>query len=341
MSDGTGTSFASDNTAGAHPSVVEALVDAAAGHAGAYGDDPWTERAVALLREMFGAQTEPFLVTTGTAANTLALDQVTRPHHCVICPATAHIAVDECGAPERYAGVKLVTVETEHGKLRPDDVLARLTGVGDEHRVQPRVVSISQASEYGTVYSADEVAALAELAHAHGLLLHVDGARLANAAAALAVPARALTTDAGADVLTLGLTKTGALLAEAVVFLRPGLAGEFAYARKQGMQLVSKMRFVGAQVEALLQGGLWLELAAHANAMARELAEKVDGAIEIAHPVEANAVFARVPLDREDALRAAGALHLWDDGLVRWMTAWDTTPDEVERFANRVRTAVG
>ena len=209
---------------------------------------------MALLRETFGSEAQPFLVTTGTAANTLALDQVTRPHHCVICPETAHIAVDECGAPERYAGVKLVTVPTEHGKLRPDDVLSRLTDVGDEHRVQPRVVSISQASERGTVYTPDEVAALAELAHAHGLLLHVDGARLANAAAALGVPARAFTTDAGADVLTLGLTKTGALLAEAVVFLRPGLADEFAYARKQGMQLVSKMRFVGAQVEALLQG---------------------------------------------------------------------------------------
>lgn len=341
MSDGTGTSFASDNTAGAHPAVVAALVDAAAGHAGAYGDDAWTARAVALLRETFGVETQPFLVTTGTAANTLALDQVTRPHHCVICPSTAHIAVDECGAPERYAGVKLVTVPTEHGKLRPDDVLARLTGIGDEHRVQPRVVSISQASECGTVYTPDEVAALAELAHAHGLLLHVDGARLANAAAALGVPARALTTDAGVDVLTLGLTKTGAMLAEAVVFLRPGLADEFAYARKQGMQLVSKMRFVGAQVGALLQGGLWLELAAHANAMARQLAGSVRDVVEIVHPVEANAVFARVPPGREDALRAAGALHAWDEGLVRWMTAWDTTPSEVGRFADRVRAAVG
>ncbi len=341
MSDGTGTSFASDNTAGAHPAVVAALVDAAAGHAGAYGDDSWTERAVALLRETFGAQTEPFLVTTGTAANTLALDQLTRPHQCVICPETAHIAVDECGAPERYAGVKLVTLPTEHGKLRPDDVLARLTGVGDEHRVQPRVVSISQANERGTVYTPAEVAALAEVAHAHDLLLHVDGARLGNAAAALGVPARALTTDAGADVLTLGLTKTGALLAEAIVFLRPGLAGEFAYARKQGMQLVSKMRFLGAQVEALLRGGLWLELAAHANAMARELAARVDDVVEIVHPVEANAVFARVPPGRSDAIHAAGALHAWDDGLVRWMTAWDTTPDEVERFADRVRATMG
>jgi threonine aldolase len=337
----TGTSFASDNTAGAHPAVVAALVEAAAGHAGAYGDDPWTERAVALLRETFGVQAEPFLVTTGTAANTLALDQVTRPHHCVICPSTAHIAVDECGAPERHAGVKLVTVPTEDGKLRPADVLARLTGVGDEHRVQPRVVSISQASERGTVYTPDEVTALAEVAHAHGLLLHVDGARLANAAAALGVPARALTTDAGVDVVTLGLTKTGALLAEAVVFLRPELAEEFAFARKQGMQLVSKMRFVGAQVEALLRGGLWLELAAHANAMARDLAGSVADLVDVVHPVEANAVFVRVPPGREGALRAAGALHAWDDGLVRWMTAWDTTADEVERFADRVRVAVG
>lgn len=336
----SGTSFASDTTAGAHPAVVRALAEAADGHADAYGADPWTARAHGLLREVFGEHAEPFLVTTGTAANTLALAQVARPHHAVVCPATAHIAVDECGAPERFAGVKLVTVDTEHGKLRPDDLLSRLGGIGDEHRVQPRVVSISQATELGTVYQRSEVEALAEVAHANGLLLHVDGARLANAVASLGVSPRALTSDAGVDVVTVGLTKTGALLAEAVVFLRPGLADEFAYVRKQGMQLVAKQRVVAAQVEALLRGDLWLELATHANAMARALAEGIFDVIDVVHPVEANAVFVRVPPGYEDALRTIGALHPWDDGLVRWMTAWDTTPEEVESFAGEVQRAL-
>jgi threonine aldolase len=336
----TGTSFASDTTAGAHPAVVRALAEAAEGHAAAYGADPWTARAHSLLRELFGEHTEPFLVTTGTAANTLALAQVTRPHHAVVCPSTAHIAVDECGAPERYAGVKLVTVDTAHGKLRPEDVLTRLVGIGDEHRVQPRVVSISQATERGTVYEPGEVEALAAVAHANGLLLHVDGARLANAAASLGVAPRALTSEAGADVVTVGLTKTGALLAEAVVFLRPGLADEFAYARKQGMQLVAKQRVVAAQVEALLRGDLWLELAAHANAMAAALADRVADVIDVVHPVETNAVFARMPPGSEDALRAVGALCPWDDGLVRWMTAWDTTEQEIEVFAREVQRAL-
>lgn len=334
------TSFVSDNTAGAHPAVVDAVTRAARGHAAPYGDDAWTERAHELLRDAFGADAVPFLVTTGTAANVLALDQVTRPHHAVICPASAHIAVDECGSPERYAGVKLVTVATANGKLVPDDVRARLVGIGDEHRVQPHVVSISQATELGTVYTVNELAALADTAHADRLLLHVDGARLANAAASLGAPVHALTRDADVDVVTVGFTKAGALLAEAVVFLRPGLADEFAYVRKQGMQLPSKMRFLAAQVVALLEGGLWLELAANANAMASRLEAALQDIVEIVHPVQANAVFARVDPGAAPALRAAGAYPPPDGDVVRWMTAWDTTEEEVDRFADAIRAAL-
>ncbi len=335
------TGFASDNTAGAHRDVLAAIVEASAGHAPAYGADAWTERAREALRQTFGPDADGYLVTTGTAANVLALDHVTRPWHAVICGASAHIAVDECGAPERYAGVKLVGLPTEHGKLEPGAVAGALGSLGDEHRVQPRVVSLSQATELGTVYTVAELRALVDEARQHGLLVHVDGARLANASARLGVSPGDLTAALGVDVLSLGLTKTGAVMAEAVVFLTPGLADGFAFARKQGMQLVSKQRFVAAQVIALLDGGLWLGLAAHANAMADLLHERVASVIEIAHPVEANAVFARVPGGVADALREAGLLMAWDGGLTRWMTAWDTTATEVEAFAGRVVATLG
>ena len=336
------TSFASDNTAGAHPAVVAAVTAAASGHAPSYGEDAWTAEAHAALRAVFGDEAEPFLVTTGTAANVLALDALTRPHHGVVCPQTAHLVVDECGAPTRFSGVTLLPVETSHGRLTPQDVRARVAaaGVGDEHRVQPRVVSISQATEHGTVYTPDEIRALADVARHAGMFLHLDGARLANAAAALDVPVRALTTDAGVDVVTVGLTKCGGMLAEAVVFLRPGLADDFSYLRKQGTQLVSKMRFIAAQVGALLAGGLWLELAGHANEMATRLAASVEDVAEIAHPVETNAVFVAVDDRSLPAFERVGALHPWSDGVVRWMTAWDTTEAEVDAFAAAVRKAL-
>lgn len=335
------TGFASDNTAGAHPRVLEAIAQASVGHADAYGDDAWTEQAVAMLRARFGADSVPFLVTTGTAANVLALDQLTMRHEAVVCAASAHIVVDECGAPERYAGVRLLVVPTTHGKLNPDDVQVGAEGVGDVHRVQPGLVSASESTELGTVYTVAELAALADATHAAGMLLHVDGARLANAAAALGVTVRALTRDVGVDVVTVGFTKAGAMLAEAVVFLRPGLAESFAYGRKQGLQMVSKMRFLSAQVVALLEDDLWLDLARNANAMGRRLAEAVGEQVEIVHPVEANAVFVRVEAAAIPALRAAGAYTPWDGDVVRWMTAWDTTPSEVDAFAERVRLALG
>ena len=340
--------FASDNHAGAHPEVLAALTEASAGHVTAYGDDPFTAEAAEILRGHFGAGAEPFLVFNGTAANVLSIDAITRPHEAVICTEDAHMHVDECGAPERIAGVKLLTVPAEHGKLDPDGIGRWDARRGDEHQSQPRLVSISQASELGTVYSPEEIRAIAEAAHEREMLLHVDGARLANAAASLDLPLAAITADAGVDVVSFGGTKNGVLLGEAIVFLRPGLADRFRFVRKQGMQLASKMRFIAAQFTALMRDDLWLRSARHANEMAALLAERVGGleGLEIVHPVEANAVFARLPRQAIDALLAewpaAHPFYVWDEpgDVVRWMCAWDTQPEDVEEFAAAVQAAL-
>lgn len=333
--------FASDNLAGAHPEVLAALAAAnAAGHLPAYGADPWTARAEALLRRELGAQVAPFLVHNGTSANVLALATVLRPHHAVLCADTAHIHVDECGAPERFAGVKLLPIPTPDGKLTPDLVRPCLRGFGVVHHSQPGAISITQTSEYGTAYTPEEVRALADLAHAHGLLLHMDGARLANAAATLGLPLGACSIDAGVDLLAVGLTKNGALGAEALVFADAARAAEFGFVRKQGMQLASKMRFLAAQAVALLEDGLWLRSARHANAMAARLAERVRGVpgVRITQRVEANVVFAVIPARWVAPLQAHAQFYVWNEatGEVRWMTAWDTTAEDVDRFADAI-----
>ena len=341
-------SFASDNHAGAHPEVLEALVAANDGHAGSYGADDWTARAEELFREHFGPEARGFCVFNGSGANVAAIDALAGPHEAVICTDVAHMHVDECGAPERLAGSKLLTVTTEHGKLTPDDLRRWEPNRGDEHRVQPRLVSITQATELGTVYTLDETRAIAAAAHELGMLLHVDGARLANAAAALDASLAALTTEAGVDAVSFGGTKNGLAVGDAVVFCRPGLATDFSFTRKQMLQLASKMRFISAQFEALLGGELWLENARHANAMAARLAAAVaavDG-VEISHPVEANAVFARLPRAAIDRLLAElpgeHPFYVWDEAAdeVRWMCAWDTAPEDVDGFATAVATAV-
>jgi threonine aldolase len=334
----TARGFASDNSAGVHPEVMAAIAVANDGHVYAYGDDPWTAEAVAAVRELFAApQAEVLFVFNGTGGNVLALQAATRPFHAVICAETAHVNVDECGAPERFTGAKLLAVPMPDGKLTPEAVRARLVGIGDQHRVQPRAISVSQATEYGTVYSPQELADLAALAHDDGLVLHMDGARLANAAAALDVPVAALTTHAGVDVVVFGGTKSGLLVGEAVVFLNPELARDAVFLRKQSAQLASKMRFIAAQFTALLHGDLWLRNARHANALARRLAERVAAArgVEVTQPVQANAVFARLPPAAIAELRERTRFYVWDEaaGEVRWMTAFDTTEDDVDRFA--------
>jgi threonine aldolase len=333
-------SFASDNNAPVHPALLEAVAAANAGHVRAYGDDPWTERLTPAFRALFGASASVWPVFGGTGANVLALGALLERHEAVVCAQGAHIAVDECGAPERHLGTKLLAVATPDGKLRPDDVLRHLTGRLDEHHVQPRAVSITQATEVGTVYTPAEVAALGAVCRAHGLYLHLDGARIANAAASLGVPVAAFTTDAGVDVVSFGGTKNGALGAEAVVFLTPGLDRAFRFQRKQGLQLASKMRYASAQLLRLVEGGLWIELAAHSNAMARRLAAGVRGArgVEVVQPVQANGVFARVPHALVEPLQRVSFFYVWDHDLpvVRWMCSFDTTEEDVDRFAAAV-----
>ena len=337
------TLFASDNYAGAHPAVLEAVAAANTGWAPAYGDDAWTARLRERLRELFG-DVEAFPVFNGTGGNVTALAGILRPFEAVICPETAHINVDECGAPERIAGAKLVDVPTPDGKLTPELLRSRLVGFGDQHHVQARLVSISQSTELGTVYTPDEIAALAAVAHEAGLLLHVDGARLVNAAEALGLELREITTDCGVDVLTLGGTKSGLLGAEAVVFFRPDLAADYLYARKQGTQLASKMRFLSAQLLRLFEDDLWRETAGHANAMARRLGDAVAATpgAGLAYPVQANAVFATLPAAAIERLHEKYHFYVWDEeaGVVRLMCSWQTTPEDVDALAAALRDAV-
>ena len=337
--------FASDNAAGVHPAVLEAITKANAGHAFGYGHDRFTERTEALLQDHFGSATRAFLVWGGTAANVLSLRASCRPWEAAICAATAHLNVDEAGAPEGIAGVKLLTAEGEDGKLSPDLIDGLIGRLGDEHAVQPRVVSISQSTELGTIYETDEIAAIAELAHRRGLLLHMDGARLCNAAAALGETLAGASIGLGVDVLSFGGTKNGLLGAEAVVFAAAELATGFAYLRKQSLQLASKMRFLAAQFEALLSDELWRSLAEHANRMTARLAALIDGVpgVTITRPVQANAIFATLPQDAIARLQEQFDFYVWDQRRreVRFMCAWDTTVEDVEGFAGAIKAALG
>jgi threonine aldolase len=337
--------FASDNAAGVHPAVFEAIARASAGHAFGYGHDRWTERAEALLQEHFGSASRPFLVWGGTAANVLSLRACCRPWEAAICAATAHLNVDEAGAPEAIAGVKLLAAEGAHGKLDPELIDRLIVRQGDEHAVQPRVVSISQSTELGTLYRPEEVAAIADLVHRRDILLHMDGARLSNAAAALEETLAGASTALGVDVLSFGGTKNGALGAEAVVFVTAELAQGFEYLRKQSLQLASKMRFLAAQFEALLEDELWRSLARHSNQMAARLAALIGDVpgVTITRPVQANAVFATLPQDAVAPLQEQFDFYVWDErrSEVRFMCAWDTTAEDVARLAAAVRAAGG
>lgn len=334
--------FRSDNAAPAHPAVLAAIAAANEGPAGAYGADPWTARADAWFRAQFGDDAEAFLVWNGTGANVAALRAATRPWQAVITSEHAHIHVDECGAPELIGGFKLLDLPSPDAKLTAEEVEDAATkGVGFEHHVQPRVVSLTQTTEYGTAYTVDELAAIAEVAHGHGLLVHVDGARIANASASLHLPLREITRDAGVDILSFGLTKNGAIGAEAVVTFVPELAQEMKFIRKQTTQLASKMRYLAAQVVALAEEDLWLRNARHANAMARRLAEglgAVDG-IEITQAVEANAVFALLPEGMTERLLETFRFYVWNEatGEVRLMTSWATSESDVDELVAAAR----
>ena len=337
-------SFASDNNAGVHPEIIEALKTANEGHVVAYGDDPFTERAIKVFQKHFGKDIAVFFVFGGTGANVLGLKAITNSYEAVVCAETAHINVDECGAPEKFTGCKLLSVRTPDGKLRVEQIKPFLHGVGFEHHVQPRVISVSQATEMGTVYSKNELNTLARFAHDHNLLLHVDGARIANAAVSLNAKLKEITADAGVDVLSFGGAKNGMMYGEAVVFFDKKLASDFKYIRKQGMHLPSKMRFISAQFETLLAGDLWRRSAAHANRMARVLASELEKIpqIKITQPVEANGVFAEIPAKYVPALQKKYFFYVWNEETseCRFMASFDTTEDDIRDFVALVRKTV-
>jgi len=334
-------SFASDNAAGVHPRVMDALAGANVDHALAYGDDAWTARATARFRELFGAPVEVVFVWGGTGANVVSLQSLVSPWSSVVCTANAHIAVDECGAPERITGAKLVTFEVPDGKLTPEHLDAAQIGRGDEHHSQATVVSITEATECGTLYTPAEIRALCTRAHAYGMRVHLDGARIANAVAALGCSVRDLTIDAGVDVVSFGGTKNGMMYGEAVVYCDPALGADAKFIRKQSTQLPSKMRFVAAQFEALLADDLWIDNAAHANAMATRLAaatRDIPG-VELTREPAVNSVFVRLPHDAIVPLQRRSFFWTWDEPAdeVRWMTAFDTTEADIDAFAAVVR----
>jgi len=344
-------SFASDNNSGAHPAILQALTDVNGGTAFSYGADPVTFEAQALLAQVLGApNAEVNFVYNGTAANVLATHALCKPYHSALVSDVAHLHTDECGAAEHYNGIKLTPIASVHGKITPDALQRHLVDFGNEHRNQPRILSLTQPTEYGTLYTPDDVRTLAELAHRHGLLVHMDGARLANAAAALGVPFAEFTHLAGVDVLSFGATKNGCLAAEAVVFFRhqerpilADAANDFRYIRKQGMQLASKMRFISAQFRAYLSHDLYLHNARHANAMARLLADLVADApgLAITQPVQSNVVFATLPPKVINRLHRDVFFYIWDIHTheVRWMFSFDTPEADVRHFAHLIRQA--
>lgn len=335
--------FASDNWAGVHPEVLAALTAANTGHVPSYGGDSYTFDAIEKITAELG-DAEVFFLFSGTAANVLCLQSMVRSHQGVICAETAHINTSECGAPEKHIGCKLLTVPSPNGKITPAGIASHLHHLGNEHHVQPRAVSITQVSEYGTVYTPREIRAIADFAHANGLLLHMDGARIFNAAAALDVPLRAISSDAGVDALSFGGTKNGLLAGEAAVFFNQKLADDFEFRRMQGMQLSSKMRFIAVQFSALFSDGLWKRSAAHANRMAKHLAAeagKIPG-VRITQPVEANSVFAELPSHIIPRVQAGYFFHIWNDATseARWITSFDTTEEDIDGLVALIGEAI-
>ncbi len=336
--------FASDNNAGVHPEILEAIARVNQGHVVAYGDDPYTRSAVKKFEEHFGPDIAVFFTFNGTGANVLSLQALTRSFHSVLCSDYAHIYTDECGAPEKHTGCKLLPLPQQDGKITLESVRHAYHGIGDEHHAQPRVISITQSTEMGTVYQPEEIQALAGFAHEHEMFLHMDGARLANAAVSLGQNFREATRDLGVDVLSFGGTKNGILGGEAVVFFHPEHGHDFLYLRKQSMQLASKMRFTAAQFEALLTNDLWRRSAEHANSMARALAKALSRIpeVKIVWKVEANAVFVQIPRHAIEKIKRQYFFYVWmeEESIVRWMCSFDTTEDDIRKFVEVVAEVV-
>ncbi len=333
--------FASDNNASVHPDVLAAIANANEGHAVGYGGDRITEEAQKLFKKTFGEQTETFFVYNGTGANVIAIQALTHSFNAVACARTAHINVDECGAPEKLSGCKLLPIETDNGKITVEQIKQYMHGFGFEHHAQPKVVSITQASELGTIYSIDEIKAIADYVHSLGLYLHMDGARIANAAAALNCSLAETSIGAGVDVLSFGGTKNGLMFGEAIVFANSQLAENVKYIRKQSTQLHSKMRFVSAQFMALLKNDLWLKNALHANKMAQLLQNALVGieGVEVTQRVESNGVFVKVPKAIIEPLQQEFFFYVWDEHCseVRWMTSFDTQEEDISAFVEALK----
>ena len=333
--------FASDNNSGIHPEILKAITAANIGHSKGYGDDKWTAEAISLFKNEFGEGVEVFFVLTGTGANILGLQSASNSFHSIICAETAHIHTDECGAPEKFTGSKLIPVATTNGKITPDQLKKYLHGFDFEHHSQPHLISITQATELGTVYKVEEIQALANLAHSHGMYLHMDGARIANAAVSLGLPFRAFTKDAGVDILSFGGTKNGMMIGEAVLFFNTALTQYTKYYRKQAAQLFSKMRFVGAQFVPYLKQEIWKETATHSNKMAKLLESEVRKLekVHITQNVDANGIFAIVPKELISQMQQEYFFYPWDEmrGEVRWMTSFDTTEEDIMNFVGILR----
>ena len=337
-------SFASDNNAGIHPEVLEAIARANQGHVIAYGADPYTRSALAKFEEQFGPDIDVFFTFNGTGANVVGLQALTRPYHAVLCSDYAHIYMDECGAPEKHTGCKLIPLPHHDGKITVDAVRSAYHGIGDQHHVQPRVISITQSTEMGTVYQPKEIQSLADFAHERDMFLHMDGARIANAASSLGQTLRQATRDLGVDVLSFGGTKNGMMGGEAVVFFHRTLGEDFRFLRKQGMQLASKMRFIAVQFEALLTNDLWRRSAEHSNRMAHLLEQQLRRIpqVRIAWKVEANGVFAQIPRPAIEKIKERYFFYPWieEECIVRWMCSFDTTEEDVQDFVAAVAEAV-
>jgi threonine aldolase len=336
--------FASDNNAGMHPDVLKEIAAVNIGHVIGYGSDIYTARVKELFKKHLGESCEIFFVFNGTAANVLGLSGVTHSWNSVITAFSAHIEQDECGAPEKFTGCKVLTVDTSDGKITIDMLDRHMHGFDFEHHSQPKVISIAQATELGTVYTADEIKKISGFAHKNGMLLHMDGARIANAAVTLNLPFKAFTTDTGVDVLSFGGTKNGMMFGEAVCFLRPGLSENFKYIRKQGMQLASKMRFISAQYLAYFKDDLWKKCAAHSNSMAKLLYEKVkdiDG-LKVTQPVQSNGVFVIIPGKVAEKLSKEYFFYPWNEKTseYRWMTSWDTTEEDISNFVDLLKMEI-
>ena len=333
--------FGSDNHSGISPEVLKAIYDANIDHALAYGDDEYSAKVEDIFKQHFGEQASVFVVFNGTGANTLCIDAMCRSHEAVVCAETAHVNVDECGSVQRVVGCRLFTVTTPDGKLTPELVKTQLHGFGVEHHSQPKAITITQSTELGTLYTLDEIKALVDLAHEYNMYLHIDGARISNAAVALGCTFKEMTTDLGVDIISFGGTKNGLMMGEAVVFLNPALAQSFKYRRKQALQLCSKMRFIAAQFEVYFKDDLWRRNAEHSNKMSQLLYEKVKGIpfVKVMYPVQSNAVFVQMPREIWTELQKHYFFYDWDldNDVVRWVCSFDTTEDDIEKFVEVIK----